>query len=775
MLVLLPVCFGFTWPGRVAHRAYLAEHGTLEERVQAVRLLRGDSSEQAATALLEALEDDELAVQLEAANALGHAGVAAATPTLIDWLHAREPQRRAAALRALAAVMVSDTDGRIGDDPGDMHEARAARDEDRPTSAMAGAGETRTHREDDREQLETARDMRAVLTREATRALDDAEFDVRAAAVEALAAVVATSTRPELGALAEPARVALVHALDDREPDVRAAAVRALAENITAASLSALIAHAHDSDASVRVELLRALGHARDAKALPVLQQALKDADARVELAAIAALGDSNAAATIAPLRALLGGAAAVSGDAISPAAARALRAARSAAAALGRIDDAHALAALAGVLDRPELTTYTVAAMLERSRRLARADEWSATAAALEQGVQQAHAPAQTEELRRAQAAIAPFVSEIAAHEDKAAIPAADGGDAGALISAVQQLRAATRETAPERLRALSGELIRYGATPALTPALRDELLALLRERVTDPEPSTAAYALDALRALHDPRAAGVIALLLRTGSATRRAAAVCALADFPHTDTRRLLRFLMQNEGPRIAECAALALAEVGDERDAGALLHVTERGMWPLPAAVSYALTRIAQRGVTRKHNLERVLCELNDKPDRYVQANVAAGLALLHAQPCKASERASSELGADVPSALRVARAQLWRALTPRDHDTDRALAQCSAASDPEVAQACAGIGVVADPASNGGKLDVYAFAPDGTTALREQVVALRLANGSVFVGRTDANGHVLLPAAVGGEVVLEDAADAAPLRKPRPQD
>jgi hypothetical protein len=517
------------------------------------------------------------------------------------------------------------------------------------------------------------------------------------------------------------------------------------------------------------------------------------------------------------------------------------LRAARAAAAALGRIDDDRALAALAGALNRPELTSYALAGMLERVRRLARPEEWSAAAAALTRALHESQTPAQTQAIQGAQAAIAPFItapsppaaansgdtpgpttvdggadraraaaapapdsistehrdapvttttapvrasgapaaatqallSAAAAHPPQPGSSAAVSRDAQTLAAAVQQLKTATPEATPERLRELSIALVRFGTTPALTPALRDELLALLRERVADPEPSTAAYALDSLRALRDPRAAIVIALLLRTGSASRRAAAVCALADFPHTDTRRLLRFLIQNEGPPIAECAALALAEVGDERDAGALLRVAERGAWPLPAAVSYALTRIAQRGVTRKHTLERVLCELNEHPDRYVRANVAAGLALLGAEPCDSHASASSELDPDVPSALRVARAHFWRSYTPRDAATDRALAQCSGSRDPEVAQACAGIGVVEEPATDGGKLDVYAFGPDGTTVLREQVVALRLANGSVFVGRTDANGHVLLPAAVGGEVVLEDAADAAPLRNSPP--
>ncbi|MFI5307822.1 MAG: hypothetical protein ACHQ53_10740, partial [Polyangiales bacterium] len=52
-------------------------------------------------------------------------------------------------------------------------------------------------------------------------------------------------------------------------------------------------------------------------------------------------------------------------------------------------------------------------------------------------------------------------------------------------------------------------------------------------------------------------------------------------------------------------------------------------------------------------------------------------------------------------------------------------------------------------------------DVYAYASDGVTLLRNALVGLRLADGSAFIGYSDRNGHLRLRAAPQGDFRLED--------------
>src|SRR4051794_13308926 len=65
------VCSGFTWPGTLPHLAYVAAHGNIEERLEAVQLLGSYGGDDARDALLSALEDREDVVQLQAAESLG--------------------------------------------------------------------------------------------------------------------------------------------------------------------------------------------------------------------------------------------------------------------------------------------------------------------------------------------------------------------------------------------------------------------------------------------------------------------------------------------------------------------------------------------------------------------------------------------------------------------------------------------------------------------------------------------------------------------------------
>ena len=54
-----------------------------------------------------------------------------------------------------------------------------------------------------------------------------------------------------------------------------------------------------------------------------------------------------------------------------------------------------------------------------------------------------------------------------------------------------------------------------------------------------------------------------------------------------------------------------------------------------------------------------------------------------------------------------------------------------------------------------------QVDLYAYGTDGETLLRFKLVALRLADGTVFVGYTDINGHLRIANAPRGAVELLD--------------
>jgi hypothetical protein len=111
-------------------------------------------------------------------------------------------------------------------------------------------------------------------------------------------------------------------------------------------------------------------------------------------------------------------------------------------------------------------------------------------------------------------------------------------------------------------------------------------------------------------------------------------------------------------------------------------------------------------------------------------------------------------------------LRVAAAAWMRALATgenRDPKFERARLECSADLDSRVAEACR----IDAPEMNRKPRRVLAIARDGQSILTDRLVALRLADHSAFIGYSDVNGDVALPAAVSGEVILEDPADAAP--------
>jgi len=294
-----------------------------------------------------------------------------------------------------------------------------------------------------------------------------------------------------------------------------------------------------------------------------------------------------------------------------------------------------------------------------------------------------------------------------------------------------------------------------------ALSEPASKAALKTLGNFVASTDLEVSAHALDALRRFGHEDAARVIARELLSPKLSRRAAATFALADFPGDETRRLLRFVLQRSAPRSSIAALLALGEVGDHRDIAAIVRVARFGHWPLPAAATFALRRIAEKPEVKKRTLERSLCELTVLRDPYARANVASALAALGGSGCPDFDL-QKWYAASEPSVVRAATARFLRMRAEQTVANDGALLQtlalCSSDPDPLVRAACAPTAASPAPAQS---IDVVAFDSDGQSPLRQKLVALRFSDTSTFVGYTDANARVLSSNAAGGPLTLEN--------------
>lgn len=389
-----------------------------------------------------------------------------------------------------------------------------------------------------------------------------------------------------------------------------------------------------------------------------------------------------------------------------------------------------------------------------DRRLRLASATALGRIASAESYAALDALATSPEPELRMAAArALAPSVGPAEAAQLLARLDGGGAADRGALLVS------------------LGLALGRLRSEGTLTGALERSALSSLARHAASADAQLAARALSALRHLRHPDSPRALAHEFQSPRLPRRAAATFALGSFPGEETRRLLRYtLQQNSSARTTLAAALALGEVGDERDVPALARLLRSSHWPLPAATSHALRRIAARATSRKRALERVLCGLTDHPAGYVRANLASALGALAARCDGLDPR--RWLAPDEPSAVRAAAGYwLWalaHAEAAPDADAERALHACASDPDRLVRAACSGASRGALHAEHSGgawaqiELDLLATAAgDEATPLRDRLIAVRLPDTSVFVGHTDANGELYLPSVPTGAIALED--------------
>ncbi|MGF1465661.1 MAG: HEAT repeat domain-containing protein [Sandaracinaceae bacterium] len=291
-----------------------------------------------------------------------------------------------------------------------------------------------------------------------------------------------------------------------------------------------------------------------------------------------------------------------------------------------------------------------------------------------------------------------------------------------------------------------------------------RERVWSVLLDLAQGRDGGLAARALDTIGAWAPDGAAARLAPLLRGAPARPTSEVVAVLAQLPQDEARSALGPLLDADaGVLLNTQAAWALGEVGGPEEAEALLRRAPSLRWPASAAAAFGLARLAARGALTSAAADE-LCRLGGgSPDPFVRANVAIALARLGAGPCDAGgpdprrwlePRHSTVVRAAAARWLAVA-ADAGAIAAPTVQATLEACAEDLLS--PAVATVCG------SPAFPDGEevADIYAYAPDGETLWRRRLVALRLADGTVWLGHTDANGHLRLRSVPAGPLLLED--------------
>jgi HEAT repeat protein len=336
---------------------------------------------------------------------------------------------------------------------------------------------------------------------------------------------------------------------------------------------------------------------------------------------------------------------------------------------------------------------------------------------------------------------------------------------DAGLVQQLVDRLSADQAEDRHALLVAIGGGLARLSRTAALPDSLRITALRALDVLIAGPDDGLSDRAIDALAVWAPQDAIDHMGPALRSPSSRRRAVATLAVGQLDAEAARPLLRYLLQHGSPGELHAAAIALGEAGDERDLHALARAAKRYHWPVPAAAAYSLGRFAERGLLRPHAARALLCELGRSREPYVRANVAVAMAAMAAAPCDADgPNPLIWLTAQHAAVVRAAAARWIHAALAAGHidpaAAGSALVAC-AEDDVEarVRELCES--PLPTPTARREPADLYPHAADGTTLLRNRLVAVRFSSGAVMVTRSDANGHVRLKSAPSGEVRLDD--------------
>ncbi|MBK9033320.1 MAG: HEAT repeat domain-containing protein [Myxococcales bacterium] len=614
--------WGFAWAGRIERDgAPLFDPGAEPEaRRAAVSALRPYDPALTRRFILHALDDDDPAVRLEAAQVAGQGKMVEAVPRLIDWL--ADPDR---ATRRVASDML----GMIADASG--------------TSALV-------------------------------RTLGDLDSDVRLGAVNALAKIGQRGDRSVV--------VPLISRVNDEKTEVRRAAIEALRGIGDRRAVAAVVAAFGDGNIEVRKAAVITAGKLGDPAAITALTRMLDDAQPDVRNVAIAALGDLGAADATDDLIRLLragGDASAPAGYALGQIAAGGDRDAadRAVRALVASLVDPSARPVVQEALRRAGAVAVP-ALVAHLDGRLA-GDPGAAVDLLAEVGDARA-TEALIAELDRKRLSVARITAALAKTGDRRALVPVLGliadpdptvrtvamGALGALIGNDRRAIDALIERLgddQEDVQVLAcGYLARLHATaagPALaalaaaprSPRLRraaiDALGAVghtpsapvLLAALADPDPILARAAADALAYLADPGTARQLEAIARHPGPSQTAvlrAWGAALRDRPDPRARAILIELAQT-APTLPALAAIAgLASSGDRAARPALAELVERGAPERQRAAAWALGELAD-GPPPAPIAKALVGALEAKDDRIA---AAAAWALL-AQPTESA--------------------------------------------------------------------------------------------------------------------------------------
>lgn len=320
--------------------------------------------------------------------------------------------------------------------------------------------------------------------------------------------------------------------------------------------------------------------------------------------------------------------------------------------------------------------------------------------------------------------------------------------------------------------LLAIGGALGRLHDAGEVPPELAREARARLGGILASRDRSLAARGIDALSRWGAADNAPMLERVLRTGPPPLRRQAMGALDGLGGERARLLLRQgLAQSGDLSLQAVAAAGLGQRGTSDDVPALLEALREGAWPLPAAAAFGLARLVRRGEAGDAiDVEGLCDDARTSRDPYVRANLAAIFASRGGVVCAAGPDPARWLEGGHAPAVRAAGARWLAAQADQgDGPADRVTRPLEACAEgdpsPAVAHACAEPGLP----PLGMEVDAYAHGPDGAERMTDRWVALRLADGTVWVARTDLNGHLRLPDAPDGALVLEDPL-SAPLER-----
>lgn len=334
---------------------------------------------------------------------------------------------------------------------------------------------------------------------------------------------------------------------------------------------------------------------------------------------------------------------------------------------------------------------------------------------------------------------------------------------DPQTLIDLIEKLDAAGLNRSGKLVVALGEALARSRESDTLPEHTARRALSLLSRLIAGPDSTLSAYAVDASVLWNDSRLIQSVGKLSLRPSVFQRVSSIAALGNFRTREVKNVLRQLIRTSRAPVLIAAAASMGELANRRDIDQLITYNRRMQWPVQAAIAYSIARYTRRLGIHRHSLERELCSMGNSTDPYLRANVAAAMAAMRASPCPDDGPNPLQwMGREHPEVVRSAAVRWAYAASQADklskNEVNQLLIECSNSDpNPFVVQACRNPEL--PPLDS--EIDIYAYTADGRRILKNRLIAVRLADGTVYIGYTDVNGHVRIRNAPRGDFQLDD--------------